>query len=90
MAEIDNNAKQVYGTAVAAATGQAGSEFTKQASKVIEYAMSHAVGRAFQDGVTDPAHIKARMMHAREEAKVFLRHLDDMVYPAPPEAPEEN
>lgn len=86
MAEIDNNAKQVYGAAISANTGGTDSEFTKGASKVIEYAMSSAVTRAYRDGNTDPEHIKKCMEKARDHAKDFLRSLEEMVYPPPPAA----
>jgi len=81
MAEVDNNAVQVYGAAISANTGGPNSEFTRDASKVIQYAMTHAVTRAYQEGATEPEVVNARMMFAREQAKKFLKYLDELVYP---------
>jgi len=81
MAEIDNNAKQVFAAAISANTGGPNSEFGRDAAKVIQYAMGRSVERAYQDGVTEPEAVRARMMYARERAKDFLRELDELVYP---------
>lgn len=64
--------KRVEAVAISANTGGPLSRFTREASKVIELAMSEAVTKAYADGKTDPQYVRKRMMEAREQAKKFL------------------
>jgi hypothetical protein len=54
---------------IVSAVGTASSSKDDGLSQRIEEAMANAVKAAMDDGITDPAEIKERMLAAREEAK---------------------
>lgn len=65
--------RQVEAVATVASINTLGSEFPKEAAKAIEQAMVWAVQKAAEEGITDPDEVRALMLKARQDMKVYLR-----------------